>query len=438
MRKTIKTIIPASIFKIYHFLLALTGALIYCFPSRQIKVIAVTGTKGKSTSIELIARILEAAGYQVAVISSIKFKMADREWPNVLKMTMPGRFTIQRFLRQAVKKGCQYCILETTSEGIVQYRHKFINCDVVAFTNLEPEHIERHGSFDNYRRAKLKIFQENKTTHIINLDDQSSRYFLAVPAQTKIGFSLLPDEKQKTLRGEPGLSSLKQIVRAQEYQETNNGLHLRVADTDFNLKLRGRFNAYNVLLALSLALSQDIDLTIAQSALEKIESIDGRLEMIIEKPFKVVVDYAHTPGSLKQVYQTLRENYPEDSLVCLLGSCGGGRDKWKRPAMGGVAAQHCHWIILTNEDPYDEDPGQIIADIKQGIQKSNFPDDCLKVIVDRRQAIRTALSIAQENNIIIATGKGSEPWMCLAGGKKIPWQEKEIFWSEFKKISPKD
>jgi UDP-N-acetylmuramoyl-L-alanyl-D-glutamate--2,6-diaminopimelate ligase len=433
IRNFLKKIMPSFFFRFYHFFLALTGALIYFFPSREIKVIALTGTKGKSTSVELIIKILEAAGYKVAAISSIKFKIADKEWPNNLKMTMPGRLTIQSFIRKAVKAGCQYFVLEATSEGIIQYRHKFIDCDVVAFTNLEPEHIERHGSFGNYLRAKLRLFQENKKVHIINLDDKESSHFLETPAKEKIGFTLLSNGAWEEKK-----SSSFEVINAKDYQKRLGGLYLRVKNEDFNLKLKGRFNAYNVLLSLAVAISQGISLKTAKTALEKIRDIPGRFELIIKEPFKVVVDYAHTPGSLEQVYQTLKDNYQDPFLICLLGSCGGGRDKWKRPKMGRIAAQYCQRIILTNEDPYDEDPLEIIKDIKKGIKSNNFSDDSLDEIIDRRQAIRRALSLARPNNIIIATGKGSEPWMCLADNKKILWQEKNVFLEEFKKILPRD
>jgi UDP-N-acetylmuramoyl-L-alanyl-D-glutamate--2,6-diaminopimelate ligase len=428
IKDLIKKYTPSFFFKLYHFSFALIGALIYCFPSRKIKVIALTGTKGKSSSLELVVRILEEAGYKVAAISSIKFKLGKKEWPNNLKMTMPGRLAIQSFLSKAVKEQCHYFVLEATSEGIAQYRHKFLDCDIVAFTNLEPEHIERHGSFENYRRAKLKLFQANRKTHIINLDDAQGSYFLEVPARKKIGFSLSSDRKKES-------SNLDESVAVEDYQETSRGVFLKIKGEEYNLKLRGLFNAYNALLSVTLALSQGIDLKTAKSALEKIEVIPGRLETIITAPFQVVVDYAHTPGSLRQVYQTLKDNYKDQPLVCLLGACGGGRDSWKRSEMGKVAAQYCERIILTNEDPYDEDPVKIIADIKKGLREVNFPNNRLEEIIDRRKAIRRALLTSRLGDIIIATGKGVEPWICLADNKKIPWQEKQVFLEEFKKLS---
>jgi len=156
MKELLKKFIPPFLLSWYHYILALLGVIFYYFPSCRLKVVGVTGTNGKSTVVELTSKILEEAGYKIASLSSIKFKIGDKEWKNMFKMTMPGRFTIQKILRQAVKTGCQYAILEVTSEGIKQHRHKFINFDAAVFTNLSPEHIEAHGGFEKYREAKGK------------------------------------------------------------------------------------------------------------------------------------------------------------------------------------------------------------------------------------------------------------------------------------------
>jgi len=189
MKEFVKKFIPQWFLNLYHFILAFLGALVYLFSSKKLKVIGVTGTNGKTTVVEMITKILEEAGYRVASLNSIKFKISDREWQNTLRMTMPGRFFIQKFLRQAVNENCQYAVLEVTSEGIKQYRHAFINFEVAVFTNLTPEHIEAHGSFEKYRQIKGKIFRATKRVHVINLDDENAEYFLQFPAEKKINFS---------------------------------------------------------------------------------------------------------------------------------------------------------------------------------------------------------------------------------------------------------
>jgi len=414
MKELIKKFIPESLLGFYHYLLAVIGVFLYGFPSKKIKVIGVTGTSGKTTVVNLATKILEEAGYKVASLSSIKFKIGNREWENKLKMTMPGRFKIQRFLKQAFKEKCQYFVLEVTSEGIKQFRHKFIDFEVAVFTNLSPEHIEAHKGFENYKEAKLKLFKETKNIHIINSDDENARYFLEIPAKRKILFSLEKEIDSYELK----------VIKAEDIKEEVFGLSFKVKNIDFNLKLLGRFNIYNALAAICIGLSQGVSLEICKKALEKTKGIPGRMEIVIKEPFKIIVDYAHTPEALEKVYKTFENR----SLICVLGSCGGGRDKWKRPVLGKIAAKYCKEIIITNEDPYDEDPMKIIDEVAKGA------DGKAKKILDRRKAIKQALITAQPNDVIIITGKGSEPWICVEKGKKIPWDDRKVVTGEFDRI----
>ena len=386
LKSLIKKIIPLFLLEFYHYSLAGIGAFLYGFPSRKLTVIGVTGTSGKTTIVELCANIFQEAfrqaqgkQFKVASISSIKFKIGDREWENKLKMTMPGRMKIQRFLRQAVKSGCKYAVLEVTSEGIKQFRHKFIDFDVAVFTNLSPEHIEVHGGFEKYRAAKAKLFQQVKKIHIINIDDKNAGYFLKYPAEKKI-----------------------------EYGINDAGILPK------GLKLLGKFNLYNAITATKIAMSQGISLETCKRALEKVKGITGRMEIVIREPFTVVVDYAHTSAALTQVY----ESFAGKRLVCVLGACGGKRDKWKRPILGKIAAQYCDQVIITNEDPYDENPMEIINQVAANTKAEK--------ILDRKQAIKKAIELAKPGDVVIITGKGSEPWMCVKGGKKIPWDDREI------------
>jgi UDP-N-acetylmuramoyl-L-alanyl-D-glutamate--2,6-diaminopimelate ligase len=386
IKNLIKKFIPPFLLDWYHLSLSLLGAILYRFPSRKIKVIGVTGTNGKSTVVYLTTKILEEAGFKVASLSSIKFKIGDKEWQNTLKMTMPGRMKLQKFLHQAVKENCQYAVLEVTSEGIKQHRQRFVDFDVAVFTNLTPEHIESHGSFEKYKEAKGKLFRACKNIHIINIDDPAAEYFLQFPAARKITYQKLEEQ--------------------------------------FLIKLLGEFNLYNASAAIQVGLSQGIDLATCQRALENIESIPGRMEVVIKEPFRVIVDYAHTPDSLEKVYQAVPSR-----KICVLGACGGGRDKWKRPELGKIAQKYCDEIILTNEDPYNENPQHILNQIESGfsqIPNSKFQIPKYEKILDRKEAIRRALSLARPGDAVIITGKGSEPWMCIAGGKKIPWDEKGI------------
>lgn len=417
MKEKIKKFIPEFILDGYHLYLSFLGAIFYGFPSNKIKVIGVTGTNGKSTTVDLTTRVLEEAGYRVASLSSIKFKIGDKEWPNDLKMTMPGRFKIKKFLKQAVKAKCQYAVLEVASEGIKQHRHRFIDFKVAVFTNLTPEHIEAHKGFENYKKAKGEFFRSVKGIHVVNADDQHADYFLSFPSEKKYLYGI------KTGQGKEGES-----VRAEGAHVSKEGVRFTVRNADFNLKLLGEFNIYNALAAISVGLSQGISIDIAKRALERADVVPGRMEEIISSPFRVFIDYAFTPNALEQVYQTVRKGFNPSKMICVLGSCGGGRDKWKRPVLGGIAGKYCDQVIVTNEDPYDEDPLEIMEQVAAGAQGK------AEKIPDRREAISRALKSAQPGSAVVITGKGCEPWICLANGKKIPWNEKETVREELKKM----
>ncbi len=402
MKRIIRKIIPESVLSFYHLSLAFLAASFYLFPSRKIKVVGVTGTNGKTTTVDLISSILKEAGYETAVLSSIKFKIKEEEKENDLKMTMPGRFKLQKFLRQAVNSRCCYAVIEVSSEGIKQYRHKFISFHAAVFTNLSPEHIEAHKSFENYKRCKGKLFRETKKIHIINYDDEHADYFLQFKAEEKWLFSL---NKEK-----------EGVIKAEKIKGG-----FIVNDTEIKLQIPGEFNIYNALASLCFASSQKVSLAVIKKALESYSGVPGRMETVINDSFKVIIDYAVTPTALEKAYQTVG-----DGLVCVLGSCGGGRDKWKRPLLGEIACRYCREVIVTNEDPYDEDPIKIINQVAEGCPRA-------KKILDRSEAIREALNIVQPNETIIITGKGCEPWICLEKGKKIPWSEKEVIKQEYGK-----
>ncbi|MFH1656781.1 MAG: UDP-N-acetylmuramoyl-L-alanyl-D-glutamate--2,6-diaminopimelate ligase [Candidatus Nealsonbacteria bacterium] len=457
IKEIFKKIIPDFLLAFYHYLLALLGAFLYGFPSKDIKVIGITGTSGKTTAVNLTTAILEQAGYKVACLSSIRFKIGDKELENKLKMTMPGRFKIHKFLKQAKKEKCQYAVLEITSEGIKQYRHKFIDFTAVVFTNLSPEHIEAHKGFENYRKAKLKLFKNTKNIHIVNLDDKNAEYFLDYRAKEKWGYNIKIQNQNKGRRREESweevgplsrgrgsfvevrplererkITNQKElkIIEADNIEILENGIDFRVKSTQFNLNLLGKFNVYNSLSAICVGLSQGVSLENCKIALERIKGVSGRMEIVIKEPFKVVVDYAHTPEALEKVYKTIKGSmfHVSGSMLCVLGSCGGGRDKWKRPVLGELAEKYCKEIIITNEDPYEENPMEIIEQVVKGAKGK------AKIIVDRRQAIRQALEIAKPNDVIIITGKGSEPWMCVKDNQKIPWDDRQIVKEEFQKL----
>ena len=432
VKKLIKKLIPSFLLGFYHYLLPMAGAFLYGFPSKKMIIIGITGTNGKTTVADLTVRILEEAGHKVALLSSVEFKIGEKIWTNTLKMTMPGRLRLQKFLRQALNAGCEYVVLEVTSEGIKQHRHKFIDFDIAVFTNLTPEHIESHGSFEKYREAKGMLFGAAKKIHIINLDDKNAEYFLKFPSGRKFCYSVNKklDTEKLEIDWKLEIGNWK-FVKATDIKIFSKGTEFTVDDNKFRLNLLGGFNVYNALAAICVGLSQNIGLATCRSALEKAEGIPGRMEEVIAKPFKVFVDYAFTPNALRKVYETLRNSkfqIPNSKLICVLGACGGGRDKWKRPVLGGIAAKYCDEVIVTNEDPYDEDPTEIIKQVAEGAGGK------ARKIFDRREAIKKALNLAGSGSVVIITGKGCEPWICAADGRKIPWDDRKIVKEEFNKI----
>ena len=308
----IKRLIPKSVFEtaapVYHSLLAWAGAVMYGFPSKSLTVIGVTGTKGKSTVTYLISKILESNGASVAAIGSLGYKIRDKEWPNTLKMTMPGRSKLQKFLSQAKKAGCKYVVLEVTSEGIKQKRHLGITFDCAVFTNLHKEHIESHGSFEKYYEAKQELFKAAKNIHVINSDDPNFELFSEFPSRKTIFYGINTGE-----------------MKAANIKTSDNGSEFDVYGTQFKTSLAGEFNILNCLAALATGAMYGVELPAAKPILESIRSISGRMEFIQHEPFSVVVDYAHTPDSLEVVYRSLKKK--SGKLICVLGSAGGGRDR---------------------------------------------------------------------------------------------------------------
>ncbi len=414
--RVIEHLLPKLLYRagqpVYHFLLSLGGVLFYHFPAKHIRVIGITGTKGKTTTTELINAILEEAGYKTAIASTLRIKIGDKTKRNLYKMTMPGRFFTQNFLRNAVEEKCDYAIIEITSEGAKQFRHKFLSLNALIVTNISPEHIESHGSYEKYLAAKLKIAsalgKSNKKDRVIivNSDDKESCKFLAVTTVRKVTYSL--DD-------------------VQPLELTEKGSRITLEGESVKLNLPGEFNAYNALAAATFGRSQKIDMVIIKKALEKFSGVRGRMEEVNENQnFTVIVDYAHTKDSLEKAYGA----YPDKKKVCVLGSTGGGRDKWKRKEMGAVADEHCAQIFLTNEDPYDEDPKKIVRDVAEGIKNTKY-----KIVMDRREAISASLRAAQPCDIVFITGKGTDPYIMEANNKKIPWDDVSVAREELQKLS---
>jgi UDP-N-acetylmuramoyl-L-alanyl-D-glutamate--2,6-diaminopimelate ligase len=397
----------------YHYLLSFWGAAFYGHPSKKIFVVGITGTKGKTTTVEILNAILEAAGKKTALISSLRAKIGGESEKNKTGNSMPGRFFLQRFLRRAANAGCTYAIVEVTSQGVVFSRHRFIDWNAAILTNLAPEHVEAHGTFENYRRAKLsflKCVARRGGKVFLNKDDKYFDFFEKALADS--GFTAYSKDDKEFVDVWPGISPVQGAVGIESH-------------------LLGEFSKENVAAAVAIAKHIGIEAKTIEGALRNFKGVPGRMEFVQARPFAVVIDYAHTVESLESAYRALRERMAQGGgkLISVLGSCGGKRDTWKRPAMGKVAAEYCDKVILTDEDPYDENPEEIISQIALGFSRvpgSSYRSLDYERIVDRREAIRKAISIASPGDTVVMTGKGSEDWIHVAKGKKIPWSEREV------------
>lgn len=407
------------------------AALRYGFPSRKLIVVGVTGTTGKTTVVYMIAHMLENAGIKVGYTSTAMFHDGKNEWLNDKKMTMLGRSFTQRMLRTMTRNGCQVAIVETTSEGAVQFRHRFINYDIFLVTGLYPEHIESHGGFENYKNAKLSLFEHLgrcgdkslktlgvvserlKKTVIVNGDDAHAADFLAVTEEIKkMAFSM----QNVSFDGEENVEHLYY-----RYDTTTaRGVRFEIDTMDVQLALLGEFTATNAAAAAAVGRALGIRGTWIKSGLEKIAGIPGRLERITcGQDFTVIVDYAFEPVALTKLYETVRVLAPE-KIIHVLGSAGGGRDTVRRPELGRIAGTYADHVIITDEDPYDENPRKIMEDVAAGVEDQ----DKVQIIEDRGKAIEYALSCASTGDLVLITGKGSEQAIAVEGGRHIPWDDR--------------
>lgn len=404
---------------LYHQVMAFLAATYYRYPSRYLNVIGVTGTKGKTTTTNLIAAILTEAGYKVGMTSTILFQVGDTKWTNLTKQTTLGPFFLQKLLRQMVDEGCTHAVLEVSSHSIHQNRIWGINFDTAVLTNIGEDHLEYHGGFDSYLHTKGLLFSHlNRSQRkaripkvaVLNKDDAHFVYFdqFLVDREYTYGIGGGTCYGSDVMLTPDGCSFT---------------LHVPNNQIDIKLKLPGEFNVYNALAAGTVGLVNNINLSVIKSALEKAASIPGRFETIdCGQKYTIVVDYAHTHESLEKLL-SLYKKLTKGKLYTVFGATGGGRDKAKRPKMGAAADKYSDYIIATDDDPYDEDRWQIIEDIAAGIKRKE--GDRFWKIPHRLEAIKLALTLAQEGDTVIVAGKGSEE-IQMIGDERIPWDDRQV------------
>jgi UDP-N-acetylmuramoyl-L-alanyl-D-glutamate--2,6-diaminopimelate ligase len=438
MKKYLSQLVSQDSKNNYHRLQAQWAGFKYGHPGRKIKLIGVTGTKGKTTVCSMIASVLDAAGIKNAMETTISTKIGDELIYHTVKdkwVTTPPSDIINKFLKKAVKAGCEYAIMEVTSQGIDQNRIHGLNFDLLVYTNLSHDHLEYHKTKEKYLEAKLKVFVDNpQAAFVINNDDANWNRFNQLPAKEKLLYST----KKSVEHGAVARKILLSADRATFTAAYDEG------HTVVNINMPGEFNVGNALAAFCTGLALNIDEEKIKAGLENITGVRGRMEAIIVSPkqdFTVIVDYAHNPDSLKNVYETVRSSIEKTGgrLIAVLGATG-HRDKTKRPIMGALAGKYADLVIFTDEDPYDEDPMTIIEEVAAGIFKGSRERNKWRLnrnywkVLDRASAIHKAIKEAKKNDVVLITGKGAEEVMAVGLHDFIPFSDRAIAKAELKEI----
>lgn len=407
---------------IYHFSKAVLANVWFGFPSKKMTVIGVTGTNGKTTTTLMIAKILEATDKKVAVYSTINFRIGKEEQVNKTKFTTQSAWKLQKFIKKAVRENCHYLVLETSSHALDQFRVWGVDYDVAVITNITREHLDYHFNMDEYRQAKLKLFEiTTKTAEkgqkigVINADMENFQDFVSLEMSRNYLYGVKSDKEK--------LAENNLFLRPEKIKLENFKSQFELNRVKFELNLPGIFNIENALASICVGISQGISLKKISEKLKEIKNVPGRMEFIENKKgLNIIVDYALTPDSMEKLGELMSDFKEKNKakLIWVFGSCG-DRDRGKRPLMGEIVEKFADLIITTNEDPYTEDPIKIIEEIEKGIKNKKN----LMRIVDRKKALKKALKEAKKGDVVLVTGKGAEENI-MVGSCKIPWNDKKV------------
>ncbi len=386
---------------------AYISAAFFGHPERKLKIIGVTGTNGKTTTCFILKSVLDATGHKTGLLGTVKNIVGDKEYPAAL--TTPDCYDLFGLFDEMVKCGCEYCVMEVSSQALDQRRVDGIHFDAAIFTNLTRDHLDYHGTFEAYKDAKHMLF-ENSSLAVVNIDDESAAYMLEGTNCRNVTFSINSDNCDYSAK------NIRIAASGVKYELLSSGNIGRI-----HFGVPGKFSVYNSMGAAVCLVEMGIDFKAVLDALVACKGIPGRMEIVpTDTPYTVIIDYAHTPDGLENVLGCVRE-ITEGKVITVFG-CGGDRDKTKRPIMGEIAARLSDVAVVTSDNPRSEDPETIIEDITAGIGKHDS-----KVIVDsdRMSAISKALEIAQKGDVVILAGKGQETYQILASGK-IHFDEREV------------
>ncbi|MBI4022606.1 UDP-N-acetylmuramoyl-L-alanyl-D-glutamate--2,6-diaminopimelate ligase [Candidatus Berkelbacteria bacterium] len=441
IKNLLRQIVPRPVVRGWHWLGAVVANLIYFFPGRRLRVFAVTGTDGKTTTALLLHSILTTARRKVGLMSTVRFSDGKELWRNDTKLGTQNPFVLQRLLRRMVANRATEAVLEVTSIGLDQHRIWGIPIDTAILTNVTSDHLEYHHTKEAYRQAKETLFVLPHRVSVVNGDDPSAAVFLSYPAVRKLAFRVKGTSRSSFTSEEspPAGGSTSQVsperldVVARGVRVSLRGTRFRLGlngeSAEVNLKLIGQFHVENALAAAAAAHGANIPLDTIVSGLEALPASPGRMELVDHgQTYAIVLDYAHTPDALKKVFETLRPLVK--GRIIHVGGATGRRYPEKRPLLGALAGRYADIVIVTDEDPYDEDPSAIMADVVAGVkkgagQKSLEHGTNFFTILDRAEAIRKALSLAKATDLVLITGKGDEEVM-VVGSKLVPYSDRKV------------
>lgn len=416
VKKIIKKLLPSNaryhVANTYHLAVAVAANLRYGFPARNVQVIMVTGTNGKTTTATMIAHMLRSAGHKVGINTTAFYQIGDDVTQKASSRTLEDIFELQAMFAKMKQAGCEYIILEATSMGLVQHRLWGVPCDVAIMTNLTQDHLDYHKTMERYAAAKGLLFAQKPKFIILNRDDDWFDYFNKFQAsERKVTYGTNPD------------ATCKIVGADMSPQGTDVTLNIDGHELKFHTAMPGKFNVYNATAAAVAGWFLQLEPEQISRGLATLTGVPGRMQHIDEgQRFDVIVDYAHTPDALKNVLETLR-NLTKGKVWIVFGATG-DRDKAKRPLMGEIAAKLADRIILTDEEPYTEDADAIRAAIMKGIEKANGGKKTVEV-ADRAAAIKQAIADARPLDAVVITGMGHESVRMIAG-KTVPWSDVDV------------
>lgn len=424
------TNIPTAVVPDTRAALAALAAEIFDHPTRKLKVVGVTGTDGKTTTVHLVSDVLEAGGERTGFATTVDFKLAGQRWQNETRQSTQEAVEIQQFFAELLVAGGTWGVLEATSHALALRKVRGNEIDVAVFTNLSPEHLDFHKTLQDYLDAKAILFEMLDSsadkgvakTAVLNADDPHWRYLADKAGAARV-----------LTYGIDAHADVQGTIQSADA----NGSRIRIAagdqQVDFVLPLVGRFNVHNALAAAAAGVAAGVPLAAAKTALEKATPVRGRMERVdAGQPFTVIVDYAHTPESLDKVLALLRP-LTKGRLIAVFGSAG-ERDRTKRPRLAEVASRYADLFVITQEDPRLEDPAQILSEIEAGaIAAGKRAGEHYLVIDDRAAAVREAIRRAQAGDTVLLAGKGHEGSI-IVREEKVPWDEAEAARSALREI----